>query len=171
MVPPPPEQPEVVKAAPDPAPAPLAEPPVQQVTPQPVEEMVPEEVAEPVKEQEQRAAEPSRDETAEAEDKIEPVQATATPLVRLATPLTQVNPPPAYPRKARRRGLQGEALLKVQVDSMGQVAQVELANSSGYAILDKAAVKAIWKWRFQPGSEDGVAVSMWVLVPVKFQLK
>lgn len=97
--------------------------------------------------------------------------AGAFALRRTTSPLAVVNPPPVYPRQAKRHGLQGEALLNVLVDSAGKVIQVQVASSTGHGILDKSAVQAMWKWLFQPGSKDGLASEMWVTIPVRFQLQ
>ena len=92
-------------------------------------------------------------------------------VIRKATPLYQVNPPPKYPRLARRRGYEGLVVLMVTVNPSGSPAAVRLLSSSGYLLLDKAAIKAIGKWRFQPGTVDGVPRQMTVKVPVRFRLE
>lgn len=96
-------------------------------------------------------------------------EAVAQPLHK-AVPLYQINPPPKYPRIARRRGLQGVVLLDVQVNSTGCVEEVRLSRSSSHGVLDKAALKAVRSWRFNVGTVGGVPTSMWVKVPVRFML-
>lgn len=49
----------------------------------------------------------------------------------------------SYPLKARRKGWQGEVLLTVAIGGNGEVASVQLASSSGYAVLDRAALKSM----------------------------
>ena len=78
---------------------------------------------------------------------------------------------PRYPLLARRRGLQGRVVVKVQIDRSGQVRQVVVASSSGYRLLDQAAVKAVQRWRFRPALRQGVAVSTEMRIPVRFELK
>jgi len=144
----------------EPLPRPVAEP-VSPTTPK-AESIPLEEVrVEPV------AAEILPDETAYEQV----AEASAAPVIQKAVPLFAVNTPPAYPRLARRRGLQGGVLLDVLVDGQGRVAQVKLGRSSGHGILDRAAIKAVQAWSFRPGSEAGVSAEMWVSVPVRFQLK
>jgi periplasmic protein TonB len=48
-----------------------------------------------------------------------------------------------YPRPARRAGLQGEVVLEFRVDSKGRIHDVRVASSSGYRLLDRAAVEAV----------------------------
>jgi protein TonB len=47
-----------------------------------------------------------------------------------------------YPRAAVRRSLQGELELDVTLDRSGALVTVEIAQSSGYSMLDKSAVSA-----------------------------
>jgi len=78
---------------------------------------------------------------------------------------------PEYPRRARRMGWQGTTLLRVLVDSEGMSRVVEISTSSGYAVLDQAAAKAVKKWRFRPARSGNAPVESWVKVPVVFDLK
>lgn len=81
------------------------------------------------------------------------------------------NPKPQYPSEARRRGYEGEVLLRVKVLANGHVGQIELKNSSGHKILDQSAIEAVKQWRFIPAMRDGEAIDLWVNIPIKFQLK
>ena len=95
----------------------------------------------------------------------------ATGRVREAVPLYKINPPPRYPRTARRRGAQGTVVLSVYVDAHGRVANVWVFESSGYRVLDNAALEAVKKWGFEPGRKGDRKVAMWVNVPVRFELQ
>ncbi|MEA3548435.1 MAG: energy transducer TonB [Thermodesulfobacteriota bacterium] len=95
----------------------------------------------------------------------------AARVIKQATPLYQINPPPQYPRLARRRNLEGVVLLEVLIAISGKVADLRLLNSSGHSVLDRAAQKAVRRWLFTPGTIDGRRHEMWVKVPVRFQLK
>ena len=95
----------------------------------------------------------------------------AASVIREASPLYRVNPPPHYPLSARRRGYQGTVILEVFVGSTGRVIDLRLTQSSGHAALDNAALKAVKRWNFTPGSRDDQPVDMWVRVPVRFQLR
>ncbi len=90
--------------------------------------------------------------------------------IQEATPLYQSNPPPAYPRMARRRGLEGTVTLAVTVLKDGSVNKVRLHKSSGHTLLDKSALKTVKRWRFSPGTKNGRPATMEVLVPVRFNL-
>jgi len=107
---------------------------------------------------------------ADKENETAPASAAAR-VIRQATPLYQINPPPKYPRLARRRGLEGVVFLDVLIDVSGKVADLRLFSSSGHSVLDRAAQKAVRHWLFTPGTIDGRQHEMWVKVPVRFQLK
>ncbi len=97
-------------------------------------------------------------------------KANSAAIIQQAAPLYQVNPPPKYPRLARRRGLQGVVLLEAFIDVSGRVADLRLFTSSGHSSLDRAALKAVQRWRFSPGTIGGTSQEMWVKVPVRFVL-
>jgi protein TonB len=91
--------------------------------------------------------------------------------MREAKPIYQKNPPPEYPRLARRKGYEGIVVLEVLVDEEGRVGDMRLFRSSKHGILDRAAMASVKKWLFEPGMHGGEPVEMWVRVPIRFQLK
>jgi protein TonB len=62
-------------------------------------------------------------------------------------------------------------LLEVLVTEEGRVGGLRVAESSGHAALDKAALEAVEDWRFRPGRRGDRAAAMRVLVPVRFRLR
>lgn len=80
------------------------------------------------------------------------------------------NAPPRYPYLARRRGQEGRVVLRVQVTAGGDPAEVQVRWSSGYRLLDDAAIRAVKAWRFSPASRGGISVASSVDVPVSFKL-
>jgi protein TonB len=81
-----------------------------------------------------------------------------------------INPKPVYPPEARRRKQQGLVVLNVFITGEGRPHRVEVAQSSGYALLDEAALTAIKQWQFTPARVGDMAVSSQVEVPVRFRL-
>lgn len=81
------------------------------------------------------------------------------------------NPPPKYPDQARRRKHEGVVTLLVEIDSRGKVTSLNINKSSGHSSLDRAAKKAVKRWRFTPALAGSKQVSSRVIVPVEFQLK
>lgn len=77
---------------------------------------------------------------------------------------------PPYPEEAKRAEVEGRVMLRVLVDADGKVIDVKLVKGIGFG-CDEAAIKhARTKWKFKPGSRNGVATPMWIPVPVTFQL-
>lgn len=50
-----------------------------------------------------------------------------------------------YPRMAMRRGWQGEVILAFQLQADGTIVNARIAQSSGYSVLDRAALHALGK--------------------------
>ncbi len=88
----------------------------------------------------------------------------------MAKPLYRRNPPPQYPRRARRKGYEGIVILEVLVNENGKVEDLKVFKSSGYNILDKSALSAVQKWLFEAGTRNGKSTQMWVRVPIRFRL-
>jgi protein TonB len=81
-------------------------------------------------------------------------------------------PPPAYPAQALRMRQQGLVMLRVLVDEAGRPAEVAIESSSGFRVLDEAALKVVKKrWHFVPATRDGAPIQAWALVPVSFELQ
>jgi periplasmic protein TonB len=91
--------------------------------------------------------------------------------IREATPAYRANPSPEYPAIARRRGYEGTVLVEVLVSRDGRVEDLRLSQSSGYSVLDQAAMASMKGWLFEPATINEERVEMWVKVPVRFHLK
>jgi protein TonB len=80
------------------------------------------------------------------------------------------NPPPHYPQIAQEEGWEGRAVLRVHVDASGHPISVELHQSSGHDVLDKAALAATRQWTFVPAKRGATPIDGWVDVPLDFRL-
>jgi protein TonB len=80
------------------------------------------------------------------------------------------NPPPRYPQSAQEEGWEGRAVLRVHVDANGHPISVELHQSSGHDVLDKAALAATRQWTFVPAKRGTTPIDGWVDVPLEFRL-
>jgi protein TonB len=89
----------------------------------------------------------------------------------LARPLGGYQVKPRYPEAARRAGIQGITTLRVHVLENGRVGPVIIEQSAGSRELDLAAVDAVKKWLFEPARQGKNPVSVWVMLPVKFELR
>jgi protein TonB len=75
-----------------------------------------------------------------------------------------------YPALSKRLGEQGRVVLRVLVNDRGQPEQVQVQTSSGFARLDEAGRQAVLRALFKPQLQDGHAVSVFVIVPLNFQM-
>jgi protein TonB len=66
--------------------------------------------------------------------------------------------------------LEGVLLLRLHVAATGQVQRVEILKSSGYAVLDRAAIEAVSTWRGRPAYQAGEPVATVAVLPVRFRL-
>lgn len=89
----------------------------------------------------------------------------------LARPLYTTNPPPPYPRLARKLGHEGVVQLEALISVAGRVDDLRIAVGSGHESLDAAALEAVRSWRFSAGQRNGQPVTMRVRVPVRFSLQ
>ena len=88
-----------------------------------------------------------------------------------AAPLHASNPAPTYPVEALRYGWEGEVWLKVDVNRQGAVSHVSIDRSSGYPVLDRAAVQTVNTWQFEPAKVGSEAVDGTVRIPVRFKIR
>ena len=79
--------------------------------------------------------------------------------------------PPSYPKQSLRLGEQGKTVLRVELDELGQVANVVVKTTSGFPRLDEAAVNAVKSWRCTPAKRNGVSVRSVAVQPFNFALK
>lgn len=78
--------------------------------------------------------------------------------------------PPIYPERARRLAQQGEVQIRVLLGLDGDPERIVLWRSSGFDLLDQAALAAVHRWRFAPARRNGDSIRAWVQVPVRFFL-
>lgn len=78
---------------------------------------------------------------------------------------------PAYPATSRRLGEEGTVRLRVLVDESGRPSDVNVLNSSGFERLDRAAIDAVKRWRFEPATDGRNAITAWTQVAITFKLQ
>jgi protein TonB len=69
---------------------------------------------------------------------------------------------PAYPVQWQADDQQGAVLLSVLVKEDGSVGEAKVLESSGYARIDKASLRAGINCKFKPGTKNGEAAPSWV---------
>lgn len=79
--------------------------------------------------------------------------------------------PVRYPPALLEQGIEGQVLLRLYVDSAGQVIpdSTRIEESSGYPALDSAAVVGSPELRFSPALHQGRPVAAPFIQPVQFR--
>jgi periplasmic protein TonB len=98
-----------------------------------------------------------------------PVPAPSRPVAESA-PVPISSPPPRYPTMALRRRDEGTVRIRVDVGEDGVPTATTVVESSQSRDLDRAALEAVRRWRFQPAQANGRAVGGSVIVPINFKL-
>lgn len=78
--------------------------------------------------------------------------------VKSDEPLPIVRIEPRYPMKAARDGLQGDVILMFTVGKLGQVKDIKVLDAQPKGVFDRAAIKALSKWKYRPKVKDGQPV-------------
>ena len=66
--------------------------------------------------------------------------------------------------------MEGKVLLKVLVGLNGTPEEVTVEKTSGYRVLDQAAIAAVKSWVFNAGAKNGSPSRGYALVPIEFNL-
>jgi TonB family protein len=79
---------------------------------------------------------------------------------------------PSYPPDALAARIEGAVMIECVVDTDGTVGKATVIRSldDRYG-LDDEALKAARRWRFRPGTRNGVAVPVWITIQLSFTLR
>ena len=81
------------------------------------------------------------------------------------------NPPPTYPRRAIRLGVEGSVRLEFDVDTDGSVLDPYVVESKPAGVFDRAAIKAVRKFLYDPPMYNNTSVKVNnVQIHLTFQL-
>jgi periplasmic protein TonB len=84
-------------------------------------------------------------------------------------PLVRV--PPKYPRRAAQRGVEGWVKVQFVITVAGRVKDAKVVGSSPSGVFDRAALKAISKWKFKAKVIKGQRVEQIAIQTLQFKLK
>lgn len=85
-------------------------------------------------------------------------------------PEARVQVPPDYPHAMRQSGAGGSVLVEFDVDTAGRVVRAAAIRYTDREFVEPA-VRAVRKWRFEPGRRHGKAVPFRLAVPIEFGLE
>jgi len=79
---------------------------------------------------------------------------------------------PSYPRAAMRRKIEGSVTVSFQVAPNGSVVvgTIEVLQSNPKGVFDLAVKRALYRWTFQPKTENGQNVGFKALQTLEFKL-
>jgi TonB family protein len=97
--------------------------------------------------------------------RTDPMEVKSDPAHLLALIRSRILAARRYPELARRKGWQGRAAVRFRIDREGRPDFLELVESSGFTVLDKASLKAVDMGAPYPPMEG------WITVPIVFRLK
>ena len=102
---------------------------------------------------------------------LQPVQEVVA-VAAFAQIRADISPPPPYPTQALKRRQSGVVMLRVRVDAQGRPLDAQVAQSSGFRLLDTAALKfVVARWHFIPATRDGLPIEAVALVPISFVIE
>lgn len=84
-------------------------------------------------------------------------------------PIVRINP--QMPRKAAMRGIEGYVIVQFTVTKSGSTKDVKILEARPPRIFDRAAKRAILKWRYKPQLVDGKPVEVMQRVQLDFNLE
>lgn len=84
-------------------------------------------------------------------------------------PRARFQPAPVYPFEAKHTGITGQVQVEFIVDERGDVREPRIVSSSN-RIFEETTLRAVTKWRFEPGRRQGGIVKFRMSVPVMFNL-
>ncbi len=86
-----------------------------------------------------------------------------------AVPMVRV--PPQYPERALQRGIEGRVLVEFTISKSGSVKDAKVIAAEPSSIFNKAALKAVSQWKYNPKIVNGKAVEQpGVRIAIPFKL-
>lgn len=82
-----------------------------------------------------------------------------------------VRQPAIYPERAKSRKIEGFVTARLSISADGSVTNVEVITAEPPGIFDREAVRAMYRYRFDPKVVDGQPVAQTATQTVEFKLK
>lgn len=96
---------------------------------------------------------------------------TTPPVIVAVHGIASTHTAPDYPLIAVRLNQTGKVELKLSIDERGSVVAASVEKSSGYDLLDKAAIAWVMAhWRYEPATKDGKPLAATSDAVVTFRL-
>ena len=93
------------------------------------------------------------------------------PVDKEPTPIRNLQSMVTYPELAVRSQIEGKVSLRLRIGKDGHVEKIIVDRSSGYEILDNAAIESLKNARFTPALQGHEPVTVWYEAPIEFRLR
>lgn len=80
------------------------------------------------------------------------------------------NVAPQYPRRAKAQDIEGWVELQLTVDPDGEVVDVAVLDAEPKQVFERAAIRAVMRWEFEPPREAGITENQVGRVIVNFAI-
>jgi protein TonB len=106
-----------------------------------------------------------------AEKPLKPASAAAPVAAIPATPVQYIRRATlSYPAAAKRQKQQGVVKIRVRIDASGDLLTAEITTSSGFPLLDEAALRCARTSRYRAATRNGKPVAAWSDASFRFDL-
>jgi len=82
-------------------------------------------------------------------------------------PRAMAQPAPRYPHELQKAAIEGSATIEFVVGIDGHVMSAEVVHST-HREFAAAAIEAVLRWKFEPGTIDGRKVRFRMAIPIQF---
>ena len=91
--------------------------------------------------------------------------------VPVTQPTYAVQATHVYPPEAARRHQQGTVVLMLYISGSGTLAKIEIVKSSGYPLLDSAAIREMKMSKFEPAMDGAIPIRSRAQASVTYRLE
>ena len=79
--------------------------------------------------------------------------------------------PPQYPLRAANRGIEGWVRVEFMINQQGRVVNPVVVDAYPSSIFNRAAIRAISRWKFEPKVVAGMVVEQRAVQVMEFKLR
>lgn len=97
---------------------------------------------------------------------------TSVSMHDLDAPLTPTSRiPPVYPLRARRKGIEGWVRVGFEVEKDGSISNLHVLEATPPGYFEKSVINCVSRWRYKPGTVEGVPVKAKMETTVRFEME
>jgi protein TonB len=117
-----------------------------------------------------KIADNSQSEKSTIQENTQAASGRSSPQIAHKAQLVSAPPPLVYPAEAIKQNAIGKVSIRAQIDMYGKISKIEVITSSGYKVLDEAAIKWFRELSFKPASDGTSPVNSIVSQTISFDL-